>query len=58
MGRKLPIEVRNCIIAYFDAGKDVSEVHEAIKVSKSFLYKLRLNFDPLGNTIRTPNGQN
>ena len=54
MGRKLPDEVVNHVLAHFQAGRTVPQVHEATKIAKSCLYKLRLNMDLWGTPYAPP----
>jgi hypothetical protein len=54
MGRKLSKDVLNRVIIHFEAGETVPVVHKATKVSKSCLYKLRLNIDLWGTPYPPP----
>jgi len=54
MGRKLSKDILNRVIIHFEAGETVPMVHKATKVSKSCLYKLRLNIDIWGAPYLPP----
>ena len=45
IGRRLPDEVVHRIRLRIDAGEEVAEIAEAVKVSKKTIYKLQLNLD-------------
>ena len=45
MGRRLLDKVVYRIRLRIDAGEEVAEIAEAVKVSKKTIYKLRLNLD-------------
>jgi len=45
MGRRLPIEVINQIKLRLNLDKDIPNIAAALKVSKTTVYKLQLNWD-------------
>ena len=45
MGRKLPEDVIHRIKVRLDCGESIVQIRDAVKVSRTTLYRLRLNFD-------------
>ena len=54
MPARLPDDVLYRISVRLECGESVAQIHEAMKVSLSTLYRLRLNFDLFGQAYPPP----
>jgi hypothetical protein len=54
MGRQLPIEIINQIKLRLDLDEKITHIAAALKLSRTTIYKLQLNFDLWGQPYAPP----